>query len=399
MKRILFVDDEPKILTGLRRSLRSLRHEWEMVFAEGGAAALTQCAAAPFDVLVSDARMPGIEGSELLRTVMELYPGTARMILSGQCSRASVLECVAVAHQFFSKPCDSETLRSAVHQVCAMREAFPDETIRAAISRTQWLPIQESLYWELAVEIESPEASIARVAEIITRDIGMAAKVVQLVSSGFFGSPQHVANASQAAKLLGLEMIRALFASSDGLPLLAGKDQVEKLQALLDHSMSVADAAQRIMSTLTDDCTLMRDAYLAGTLHEAGTLAAADRGTLAPRGRSETTHRPDSTRGTTLSDNPREACPDSGGYLVALWGLPPSVVQAIAYHRVPSLCPEQMLSPLTAIHIAHAMLEPAPNAYEPNTAIACDYLQRTGCAIQLGRWHEICQACQPGGVL
>ena len=63
MKRILFVDDEPKILMGLRRSLRCYRGEWEMCFAEGGGAALEQCAQGPFDVVVSDARMPGMDGS------------------------------------------------------------------------------------------------------------------------------------------------------------------------------------------------------------------------------------------------------------------------------------------------------------------------------------------------
>lgn len=94
MNRILFVDDEPKILMALRRSLRGLRNEWEMVFADGGAAALEQCAAAPFDVVVSDARMPGMEGSHLLGEVAKLYPDTVRMVLSGQCSRSSVLKCV-----------------------------------------------------------------------------------------------------------------------------------------------------------------------------------------------------------------------------------------------------------------------------------------------------------------
>ncbi len=94
MKRILFVDDEAKILDGLRRSLRDMRSQWEMVFAEGGVAALGECASGPFDVVVSDARMPGMEGAEFLGKVRNLYPDTVRMILSGQCSRNSVLRCV-----------------------------------------------------------------------------------------------------------------------------------------------------------------------------------------------------------------------------------------------------------------------------------------------------------------
>ncbi len=114
MHRILFVDDEPKILSGLRRMLRSMRHDWEMEFAEGGLRALELFEARPFDVVVSDARMPGMEGSELLERVRREYPDTVRMILSGQCSRDSVLQCVGATHQFLSKPCDAETLKATV---------------------------------------------------------------------------------------------------------------------------------------------------------------------------------------------------------------------------------------------------------------------------------------------
>ena len=124
MKRILFVDDDSNILAGLCRSLRSLRNEWEMVFAEGSAAALRGTVPPVLDVVVSDARMPGMEGSAFLGEVMRLYPDTVGIILSGQCSRTSVLKCVEVAHQFLSKPCEAGTLKSAVHEVCAMR-LFP----------------------------------------------------------------------------------------------------------------------------------------------------------------------------------------------------------------------------------------------------------------------------------
>lgn len=83
MKRILFVDDESKILEGLQRMLRPERHRWEMAFASGGAAALSLLEAAPFDVIVSDMRMPGMDGAALLKVVRAKYPNVLRIILSG----------------------------------------------------------------------------------------------------------------------------------------------------------------------------------------------------------------------------------------------------------------------------------------------------------------------------
>ena len=62
MKRILFVDDEPKVLEGIQRMLRPMRHEWDMVFAQSGQEALSILAEQPADVVVSDMRMPRMDG-------------------------------------------------------------------------------------------------------------------------------------------------------------------------------------------------------------------------------------------------------------------------------------------------------------------------------------------------
>jgi len=83
VKRVLFVDDEQGILDGLRRMLRPLRHEWEMTFATGGEQGLAALAAHPFDVVVSDMRMPVMNGLEFLVHVRERYPAVVRIILSG----------------------------------------------------------------------------------------------------------------------------------------------------------------------------------------------------------------------------------------------------------------------------------------------------------------------------
>ena len=396
MKRILFVDDEINILTALRRSLRSQRNEWDMVFAEGGAAALEQLASAPFDVVVSDAQMAGMNGCELLGEVLRLYPDTVRIILSGQCSRNSALKCVGVAHQFLSKPCEPGTLKSAVQTVCAMRDSFDDKPTRTALSCVQWLPSQATVYSELAHQVESPEASIECVAETIARDVAMCARVVQLVSSGFFGSPQRVTTAARAANLLGLETIQALLASSAVFRPRREECQEEDLRMLTDHSLAVAAAAEQIAETMTGDRTLIGDAHLAGMLHEVGTLALAAR---CDRSSSET-HAAAIGQEIARWRNPeacaRETWPNPGGYLVALWGLPDPVAQAIGYHHSPTRCPEQTFGPLTAVHVADTLLGPPWGPLDEGVApLDLDYLRSIGCTDRLESWRAICQAAVP----
>ena len=107
---ILFVDDEKNVLQGLRRSLRSMRHDWQMHFAEGGAAGLEVLANHSVDVVVSDMRMPGMDGAQFLEKVSQDYPSTARFVLSGQADRETTYRAIGPSHQFFSKPFDADTL-------------------------------------------------------------------------------------------------------------------------------------------------------------------------------------------------------------------------------------------------------------------------------------------------
>ena len=80
-KRILFVDDEPMLLQGLQRSLRSMRQDWEMAFVKGGKEALEAIDKQAFDIVVTDMRMPGMDGAQLLEEVKKRSPQTLRMIL------------------------------------------------------------------------------------------------------------------------------------------------------------------------------------------------------------------------------------------------------------------------------------------------------------------------------
>src|SRR5262245_61883545 len=115
-KRLLFVDDEPNVLHGLRRSLYRMRGDWEMEFVDNATAALAMLEAQPYDAIISDMRMPSMDGADLLEQVKQRYPDTIRMILSGQSSKGALLRSIAPAHQFLAKPCNPEELASRLRQ-------------------------------------------------------------------------------------------------------------------------------------------------------------------------------------------------------------------------------------------------------------------------------------------
>ena len=113
--RVLFVDDEPNILDSIRRQLRK---SYDIVTATSGIEALALLkATGPVALVISDMRMPGMNGAELLTTIRDDYPETVRMILSGQADLESTIAAINDGHvfRFLTKPCHEEGLRRAVN--------------------------------------------------------------------------------------------------------------------------------------------------------------------------------------------------------------------------------------------------------------------------------------------
>jgi len=190
MKTLLFVDDEPRVLQGLQRQLRPMHHEWDMHFVDDGRKALEFMAAHPVDIVVTDMMMPGMDGSQLLAEVLKRHPQTVRIVLSGHAEREAVLRLVGPAHQYLSKPCDADELRRAIARALSLRDLLGNERLKQLATRVKNLPTLPALQNQLADELRKESPSMERVAEIVSRDIGMTAKMLQLVNSAFFGLAQ-----------------------------------------------------------------------------------------------------------------------------------------------------------------------------------------------------------------
>lgn len=138
-------------------------------------------------------------GSELLHEVMVRHPATVRIILSGQCDRQSVLKSVGPTHQFLTKPCDPATLKSTIAKIGTLRDQLPNQRMKQVVSRVQSIPSWRPAYEKFVAALESPAVSMNELGRIISRDVGLAAKILQLVNSGFFGIPQGVVDVTRAA--------------------------------------------------------------------------------------------------------------------------------------------------------------------------------------------------------
>ena len=322
-----------------------------MEFAPSGPQALEILESKAFDVVVTDMRMPGMDGCELLGKVKELHPQIVRIILSGHSDKDLILSSVGLAHQFLSKPCDGEAVKNTVSRACATRELLEDPALIKIVSSIESLPSLPSLYQEVIEEANSENGSLQRIGQIISQDAGMSAKLLQLVSSAFFGLPAKVSSIVRAVNLLGIETIKTLvlsvkiFSEFDrpGLP---------PISTLWDHSLATGMIARSIATQEDLEQSLIDEAFTAGLLHDTGKLILLDK---LPDKYAEVLEACEAT-GSPVWEAEKKVLGTThaqiGAYLMGLWGLSGSLVEAIAFHHRPGECTNSGFTTLTAVHLA-----------------------------------------------
>jgi HD-like signal output (HDOD) protein/ActR/RegA family two-component response regulator len=354
--RILFVDDEPSMLRVLKMGMRSMNGIWEMEFAENGEAALALIQNKAFDVVVTDMRMPGINGAQLLNQVLRIHPHTVRIILSGYSDLSEVVNCVGLTHQFLEKPCTLDDLKDCLKRVTAVKERLGNDQLRELTGGLKNLPSVPALYLEIVDALQSATVTAQRIAEIVSRDPALSAKLLQISNSAFFGFSRKVYSVDEAVQLLGVSVIQSL---AMAVPIFSSFSRAKcptfPIEQVWEHSLQTAIIGRRIYSQHLNDSLTGEQAFCAGILHDVGKIILASElpdKYSAVLQESLSSGKPlyeveQSHFGATHSE--------VGGYLLALWGLPIPLVEAVANHHNPRRCGVQELCLAGVVHIANAL--------------------------------------------
>jgi HD-like signal output (HDOD) protein/ActR/RegA family two-component response regulator len=332
--QVIFVDDEPYLLSGLRRMLHGQRDQWEMTFVSSAAEALELFDRQPVDAIVSDMRMPGMDGAQLLSHVQRHHPATARIILSGQADRASMILAIRSAQQFLAKPCDAETLTGAVTRALETRRVLTDPVLRELLGGVVSLPALPTVYHELVEAMDSPDVDLSEVAKILSSDVATSAEVLKLVNSAFFGLPREVSTVEVAVSLLGLDNIQALvltgsvFRMDDDLAKVVDVEELRELalrRAAIGRAISMREALPQHERNLAVLACMLRD--IGALVLAEGMPAAAD--ALAVAAAAEAATDPVTRAGL---ERAAYGCsvPQASAYLLGLWGFASPVVHAVA---------------------------------------------------------------------
>jgi HD-like signal output (HDOD) protein len=353
--RLLFVDDDRDVLEGLENRLSRHRDRFYACYAESGREALTLLASEPFDAVVSDMRMPGMNGAELLGRVREAYPGLVRIILSGEVGREGWLEAERVAHQTLSKPCDVTALGSVLEEVRRLGAALASRDLAALLGRPLVLPTPTWLMLRLDQLLANGDALLASVAAIVEQDAALTARVLRVTNSAYFAGGHRCQRGLDAVRCLGLDAVRALTLTHELYGQLSGTLPHALLEALHTRAQRTA-AAVRVLSDAQE--TEQQQLVTAAILQDVGGLALL---TGTP---------PWPVERTTLS-----------GYLLALWGLPEPLVRIVANAGRPSHAGYTRLAGPGLLHLAQVFVGELETRESPlPTRLPLPVLDRVFCA-------------------
>ena len=386
-KRILFfavADAEREVVSA---ELCRPQEGWEKCVSASFDEAITLVQAEPFDAIVVDLG-PNEAGVKLLNWAAEHHPKIARVLMADAAEHEAALRVLLGPHQFLSKPVTPEVVVGTVESMMLLNNLIPNEVLLTLASRIKSLPPMPSLYFQIVARLKSPDCPAESIAEILTKDMAMTTRLLQVVNSGGFGVSRRVTEMAEVVNLLGLEEIKSLVL---GVHLFETHERIKPLYFSISqvwrHSTAVAAAARTICRMETGNEELANEAYLTGLLHDLGKLVLqnnfeAQYNDVLKRAKSG---------GRRLWEVEAEefgvSHAEIGGYVLGRWGMPMPLIDAVSLHHQPGRSPGQEFSALAAVHIANALVhERDKDGEQPELDQL--FLESLGCGKKMDAWRE-----------
>lgn len=332
--KVLFVDEDVRVHQSLRRIVVAGRLPIELMLTASARQAERILSSRPCDVIVTDARLPDMAGTQLLTLVRERRPMTMRILMTSEAEDGVVSSLLAAAHQLLNKPASPEELLEAVQSASRLRFLLMNERLREVVHRMEHLPVVPKVYMELTRALRNVNASNQTLARIISQDMSLTAGILKLINTPYFGLSRRIGDILQAVSILGVNLIRGLVLADRVFKTLdpdmyPGFD-TEKLWA---HCLDVARCCRAVARDAGAGGRAVEDAFLCGLLHDVGKIVLAEgcpgeyvRIMLLAQARN-------SPLVDVEAGELRVTHAEVGAYLLGLWGFSEPIVIAIAQHH------------------------------------------------------------------
>ena len=389
MNNVLFVSEDPGSVA-LQDGIRRSAGRWQLRFASSSAQAREALVESAYDIVIVET-LPGRVQDDLqvLAQTKALQPAAARIVLTEPLEAGVLPGVLGIAHQCVAKPCAPDQFWKLVERTTCMYGLMNNRVIRELLGGLDRLPSVPGSYVALSKAMECPEPKLSKVVAIVEQDTAMAAKILQLVNSAYFGRPRKISSIPVTVTLLGLERLRALALSTHVFGMLSdAESRACGLERLQDRSLAAAQLARRFLSPIGRG----EEGFTVGLLQDVGKLLLAT--CLKDRYRDE--HEEAMRRSVSIDVVERERFGASsaivGACLLSVWGLPVTIVEAVAFHHAPSSVLHDDTALVDAAHVASALAAVIVDGGDPTTCeLVLDPIlsSRDGIAERIRHWRVL----------
>ena len=386
--RLMLVAPESETIQGLARDLFLLDEHIETTIRHQASAALELLSVQNFDAVAVDLYLPGDGATTLLSGLQSRFPRIIRLVLAEAPDDAIFAQAAHYAHCLLPRPCDSGTLYEALVDTTATTLRMRDPALSAAVAGVLALPESPAMRRELLSLLADDEIELNQLEEAVERNPAIVAKLLQIGNSAYYGSRGSVTSVGEAISMLGFDTVRGIVTSAHLFNALPCHPQQEfPMHELWNHCVSTAVMVRRIAWHVRASASINRAAFTAALLHDVGKVVMAlahGEAYAALRRHPESAARPLWQEEQRLFGHHHG---NAGALLLELWGLPSSVIEAVALHHTPHRTREGMTTPLTLVHIANALVHKDNPGGVAESHLDFNYLQRLLLPGKLDLWQ------------
>jgi len=390
--RVLFVGGTPEWFQPIEREIALLQPNWLCQHAPTVPEANARQSVAAFDGMILDGALAG--GSELINKAKAQGRRTLFIVRTDAQDREALALWDRLGASLAPVEADAAALVGSLKRADRVRNWMADPAIRKLLPMLRKLPAEPRLYAQVTQELQTVDSSVLVVANLIAQDPVMSAKILQVANSAFFGLSYEVNDSTEAVIVLGTERVRSLI-------LLAGVfSQYTTINSpgytpdqIWRHSVQVGAYARAIAMGETRNGRTAESAFTAGLLHDIGKLVLA--GNLpemcaSVRQIQESQQRPQREAELKVFGATHA---ELGACLLASWGLPLPILEAVAYHHRPEQADENGFSLLSAVHVANVFAQETGQGSGGDSEVEpinLQSLERSGLVDCQKRWREFC---------
>jgi HD-like signal output (HDOD) protein len=351
-RNILLVGDDARRLQDPLPLPRS--QQWIVTVAATGSQALLELEHRPQDVVVADVDACAADAASLLCAISERWPSTSRIALCGSldCSSQAYQVPYPAAHQYIFRESAASEFHEAVERCLRMQDLLSQPGLRALIGSVHRLPPRPRTFARLQVMMSHKNVTPKKICAVIEADAAITAKLLQLANCAMFHERDRIKSIEQALTRLGFLGVRNLVMCSE---VLTGWQRAARSELDLESMQAHVQQVARVTAALTAGSPCADEAVLAAFLHDIGYWVLVQERPVQLNQAAALAL----TRDIPMQEAERCVLGTShaeiGAYLLGLWGMPNTLVEAIAHHHTPELVGVTRFNTLSALAAALAL--------------------------------------------